>query len=239
MKATEGTLDPAQVLQLHQEGKTVIQIARLLRRRNGAVVQALRDLGIRKTLDREWLLLHYVESGESIDSIASFWGIGEAAVRYHLRRHSVPIRYKSRGSIRNHLLADANWLRAMYVTEGRSLQEVADLAGCRVSSVRNALTRHGISRKVHPTGRYPSRRRGFVGRIRRLILERDGHRCRWPDCGSTDNLEINHVLPLEDGGDTTVENGITLCRSHHRSIRGREHDFIEMFRELLSSGPLT
>ena len=37
-----------------------------------------------------------------------------------------------------------------------------------------------------------------------------------PGCGSTRNLEIDHVEPLECGGPTALDNLATLCRHHHR-----------------------
>jgi 5-methylcytosine-specific restriction endonuclease McrA len=199
----------------------------------------MQSLGLSNRMTKEWLELHYITNQEPASELARLRGTSEATIRYHLHRWNIPIRYRKTGSIRNHKLADARWLRSLYVNELRSLQEVADLAGCRVGSVRNALSRHGITRRRHPRGKYTSQTRLFIGRTRRLILERDGYRCRWPDCSATEPLEINHIIPLEDGGRTTVDNAITLCRPHHRAIRKREHDFVELFRGLISLGPLT
>lgn len=55
--------------------------------------------------------------------------------------------------------------------------------------------------------------RFFTGKLRTAILERDGHRCTL--CGKTPadgiRLEVDHVLEFEDGGETTYENGKTIC----------------------------
>ena len=40
--------------------------------------------------------------------------------------------------------------------------------------------------------------------------------CVVPGCGVTYSLEIDHVLPLESGGDTRLDNLAILCRHHHR-----------------------
>lgn len=234
MKPNHQNLDPEDVRRLAGEGLGVLEIARRLRRRNDLIVTTLRDLGIRHWPDKAWLEKHYVSRNESVDDIARHWNLDESSIRYHLRRNGILIRYKSRGAIRNRMLADTNWLEARYIIEGRSLQEVADLAGCRVGSVVAALTRHGLSRRLKGTSRYPSRLRAFTNRIRRLVLERDGYRCRWPDCNATEMLEINHIVPISEGGLTIPENGITLCRTHHRSIRGREQDFVSLFTGLVS-----
>ena len=57
----------------------------------------------------------------------------------------------------------------------------------------------------------------------RLVKERDGGRCQFEGCGATDNLEAHHLLPLAQGGLNTLENGITLCREHHRREYLRLH----------------
>ena len=55
-------------------------------------------------------------------------------------------------------------------------------------------------------------------RVRRRALDRDGWRCR--KCGKAGILEVHHVKPLDDGGDDSLDNLVTLCRGchidHHR-----------------------
>lgn len=55
--------------------------------------------------------------------------------------------------------------------------------------------------------------RFFTGKLRTAILERDGHKCTL--CGKTPNdgirLEVDHIIEFEDGGETTYENGKTVC----------------------------
>ena len=49
--------------------------------------------------------------------------------------------------------------------------------------------------------------------VRQRVLKRDGYKCT--RCGSTDDLEIHHVIPAADGGPTSMENLIVLCHQHH------------------------
>jgi hypothetical protein len=53
---------------------------------------------------------------------------------------------------------------------------------------------------------------------RREVLERDGHRCRVPGCGSTHFLSVHHIEPRSAGGSNAPENLVTLCASCHRAI---------------------
>ena len=54
--------------------------------------------------------------------------------------------------------------------------------------------------------------RGKVSnRIRFAVYKRDGNRCR--KCGSTWNLEVDHIYPISKGGKTTFDNLQTLCHN--------------------------
>jgi hypothetical protein len=67
------------------------------------------------------------------------------------------------------------------------------------------------------TERYPvrNRRRGqeFSDRMKRLILERAGYRCE--QCGATERLQYDHIVPCHRGGTNDVANGQALCGDCH------------------------
>ena len=52
--------------------------------------------------------------------------------------------------------------------------------------------------------------------IRQLVLRRDKHRCR--QCGSSQNLDVHHLVALKDGGSNDLPNLVTLCRECHSKI---------------------
>lgn len=69
---------------------------------------------------------------------------------------------------------------------------------------------------------WPRRRAEVRARRRRLsmaertaILDRDAWRC--VQCGSTTDLELDHIIPWSRGGACTARNLQTLCRRCNRS----------------------
>lgn len=56
-----------------------------------------------------------------------------------------------------------------------------------------------------------------------------------PGCGSIEQLEANHILPVKYDGTNALTNGITLCRSCHVSIYKREMDFKVLFDQIVKA----
>lgn len=58
-------------------------------------------------------------------------------------------------------------------------------------------------------------------RIKRRVLDRDGHRCQ--KCGTAAPLQVHHKQPVEDGGSHALDNLLSFCRgchvAHHRAER--------------------
>lgn len=50
-------------------------------------------------------------------------------------------------------------------------------------------------------------------RRKEQVLERDGHACVW--CGSTEWLEVDHIVRYADGGTHDLDNLRTLCHDCH------------------------
>jgi 5-methylcytosine-specific restriction endonuclease McrA len=49
----------------------------------------------------------------------------------------------------------------------------------------------------------------------RSALEARDVTCSVPGCNKKRDLEIDHIVPLAEGGDTSLDNLARLCRWHH------------------------
>ncbi len=61
------------------------------------------------------------------------------------------------------------------------------------------------------------RTRAITPALKRALASRDGG-CRFPGCTHTRFTEGHHVEHWADGGETKLDNLITLCRFHHRLV---------------------
>jgi hypothetical protein len=53
--------------------------------------------------------------------------------------------------------------------------------------------------------------------IRRAVQRRDGG-CRFPGCSCSRFVDAHHIIHWADGGETSMENLVLLCRRHHRLV---------------------
>jgi hypothetical protein len=73
---------------------------------------------------------------------------------------------------------------------------------------------------AEPLHRRAGPRETIPAAVRRAVWERDQGRCAWPldaggCCGSTHQLELDHVVPWARGGEPTVENLRLTCHRHN------------------------
>jgi 5-methylcytosine-specific restriction endonuclease McrA len=120
-----------------------------------------------------------------------------------------------------------------------------DLTAVLREAVQCALEKHrkrkGAAepsrKRKSPVAAKPAKKTGcgrqpISAAVRREVWKRDEGRCTWcgPDgrrCGSTWQVELDHILAVALGGLSTVENLRLLCRSHNALAAerafGREH----------------
>jgi len=72
------------------------------------------------------------------------------------------------------------------------------------------------------------RRACVPAKVKREVVKRDGGKCQWKladggICGSTLELEIDHVVPRGKGGSDTIDNCRILCRPHNLEAARRAY----------------
>lgn len=58
--------------------------------------------------------------------------------------------------------------------------------------------------------------------VRQKVFEKYGHKC--VRCGSIEQIEVHHKIPLKDGGTNDIDNLIPICRSCHQNVHNRKFD---------------
>lgn len=91
------------------------------------------------------------------------------------------------------------------------------------------------SKQLRRRGLRYERDKEFLARFRMQVLERDNYTCQYPGCGkswanSSAPIDAHHRRPRSRGGAHDPENGISLCRDHHRLV----HDHaVENWRDFV------
>lgn len=68
-----------------------------------------------------------------------------------------------------------------------------------------------------PSGQGPTRARHRIPEAVRIeVWRRDQGRCATPGCGSRENLEYDHIIPIDAGGSNTARNVELLCEACNR-----------------------
>lgn len=123
--------------------------------------------------------------------------------------------------------------------EGRKACELEDGPALPPDVVRRAACDASlVVHREHADGRVASigrRSRTVPFWLRRALKHRDGG-CRFPGCTRMRHVDAHHVVHWAQGGETSMDNLILLCRHHHRLIHeGSFHVSAEAPGEFLFS----
>jgi 5-methylcytosine-specific restriction endonuclease McrA len=68
------------------------------------------------------------------------------------------------------------------------------------------------------------------------VYKRDEYTCQWPNCKGTKHLNAHHIKRWSDypGLRFNINNGITLCRLHHKFINGNEDGYAPLFFRIVA-----
>lgn len=72
---------------------------------------------------------------------------------------------------------------------------------------------------------------------RKEVWHRDHGRCQMPGCPNpeTKDIQAHHIVPFIESEEVRfeIQNGITLCRFCHQSIKTREGEYEQLFQRLI------
>jgi 5-methylcytosine-specific restriction endonuclease McrA len=165
----------------------------------------------------------------------------EARSRGTPRRSSVePLTAELR---RLHLTVSRRFLQKLEaVRTARSHASAGATVEALLEEALDLLLEREVKRRTAATERplavpRPAAEGAITAEVRREVWARDGGRCQWPleaggVCGSTWQVEIDHVRPKGRGGPPTAANLRLLCRAHNAESARRAYgaDFVARAR---------
>lgn len=71
---------------------------------------------------------------------------------------------------------------------------------------------------------------------RKAVYTRDNFKCQWPGCVINKKLNAHHIKTWANypGLRFEVDNGITLCKQHHKMIQGMEDNYEAVFLRIIA-----
>jgi hypothetical protein len=97
---------------------------------------------------------------------------------------------------------------------------IIEMAECDARSIGRVDSLPDPDANAH-VGAPPHRKRATQSippAIRRLVLHRDGARCKVPGCRHTTFVDVHHLRPRSEGGSHDPDSLIVLCGAHHRAL---------------------
>ena len=143
---------------------------------------------------------HYLATGQ--DGTRSLAGSERCQVMLHVDLETL----QRNGREANGRLGQDTWL---HPDNARRLSCDASLVTVLKDNQGNVLNIGRRSRIVPP-------------HIQRALDVRDQGQCRYPGCQCRQYTDAHHVTHWADGGETSLNNLVTLCRYHHRALHRGE-----------------
>ena len=190
-------------------------------------------------LTKDFLLKHYVELGKSSPEIAAEFPVSETLVKKYLVRFDIPRRPctdKAHEVLRTkgHYKRDNSYIGKM----NKTLEHREKNSESKRGKKNSMYGRRGKLSPRYIHGKASEAKlewgRSEWKEWRRKVFERDNFVCRI--CGKKGGtLNAHHIKKrsLFPELKYNVDNGITLCKSYHQSICGKEEKYELKFQEII------
>jgi len=119
------------------------------------------------------------------------------------------------GAITENSESHPAWPARSHLEDGASISPATlQVIGCN-ATISTML--HDTAGNILDVGR---RTRKLSAALRRAVRERDRHRCRYPGCESR-RVDANHIRYWSQGGRTSLDNLVSLCKAHHHLVHDK------------------
>ena len=102
-------------------------------------------------------------------------------------------------------------------SQDSSLTDFLDNPSRDALAIPSAIAPNGAAGRSRPSLNLSRKHRLVQPALRRALEARD-RGCRFPGCSHERWLDAHHVVHWADGGETSLENTLLLCSSHHRLL---------------------
>ena len=163
-------------------------------------------------------------SGPAHSTATSNMPVGSSAIARRARvTPTAPQRYALQTTLDEQAHADLRAIQAMlsHAIPSHDLGEVLSRALALCREVLEKQRTRATETPREPRTPSTSRPRHIAAHVRREVWRRDGHRCTFigPDgdrCAARSFLELDHILPIARGGQSSVDNLRVRCRAHNQ-----------------------
>lgn len=169
-----------------------------------------------------------VENKSSRECIETLVAISPKFVPEEKRRELTPEKTELKVSLDKHVIEKLDRIKALLshkspgMTDGELINILADLGLEKLDPTLTPTRTKSLpapvvkSETINERMPNPASSRYIPSELRRAVWIRDKSRCVYKNCHSTRFLEIDHIVPIAQGGRTELANLRLLCHAHNQ-----------------------
>lgn len=180
------------------------------------------------------------------------YGFSRQTISKYCRLHGVsPLKDKVNGAGWNKIQTDDKEIARLYSQEYMSIKSIADKMNVNFTVINSRIKSSGIElREKKLQAKYTEipHYQSLKAKWKSEVMKRDSFLCLWCQNEKIDTkepLESHHIIPRRNIKETkllfSIDNGITLCKYHHKKVNWKEKEHEIFFHNLIrtkSSGKI-